>query len=296
LEIAAKSCKVCIVPASTVRRQRLASQLRQLRERAGLTLEDVAARTDVATSTLSRIETGQIGAKPIIVKAMLDLYGVAGADAEALVQLARDARARGWWHQYLDVIKPGYADYIALEAEAEAVYNYEPTIMPGLLQTAAYYEAIGSAGADLDSVPADVRSRLTELRLARQRRLTEWPPLRFHAIVEETLLRRVVGDEDVLREQLEHIGQLARLENVTVQVIPERVGSHPGLLGGFSILTFDDPEHRPDVGYVQFIAGQVFLQAEQEVARCHDLFRYLSTVALSNGESMELVASVAGSL
>jgi transcriptional regulator with XRE-family HTH domain len=295
LEIAAKSCKVCIVPAPTVRRQRLASQLRHLRERAGLTLEDVAIRTDVATSTLSRIETGQIGAKPIIVKAMLDLYGVAGADAEALVQLARDAKARGWWHQYLDVIKPGYADYIALEAEAEAVYNYEPTIMPGLLQTAAYYDAIGSAGADLDSVPADVRSRLTELRLARQRRLTEWPQLRFHAIVEETLLRRVVGDEEVLREQLEHIGQLARLENVTVQVIPERVGSHPGLLGGFSILTFDDPEHRPDVGYVQFIGGQVFLQAEQEVARCHDLFRYLSTVALSKGESMELVASVAGS-
>ncbi len=296
LEIPAKSCKVCIVPVPTVRRQRLARQLRQLRERAGLTLEDVAARTDVATSTLSRIETGQIGAKPIIVKAMLDLYGVAGADVEALVQLARDARARGWWHKYLDVIPGEYADYIALEAEATAVFNYEATLMPGLLQTEGYYQEIGRSRSDFDGVSEHVRDRLMELRLTRQRRLTEPSPLRFHGIVEESLLRRVVGSEDVMREQLEHIQQLARLENVTVQVIPTVVGSHPGLLGGFSLLTFDDPDHRPDVGYADFVAGQIFLQHEQDVTRCQALFAYLSNVALSNEESLELVGSVAGSL
>ena len=175
--------------------------------------------------------------------------------------------------KYLDIISPGYADYIALEAEAAAVYNYEPTIMPGLLQTASYYEAIALSRSEFDAVPEDVRSRLVELRLTRKRRLTQAPPLRFHGIVEETLLRRMVGGDDVMREQLEHIESLARLENVTVQVIPEMVGSHPGLLGGFSILTFDDPDHRPDVGYADFIAGQMFLQHEQEVARCHALFR-----------------------
>jgi hypothetical protein len=261
-----------------------------------MTLEDVASRTDVATSTLSRIETGQIGAKPIIVKAMLELYGVSGPDAEALVQLARDARARGWWHKYLDVIPAEYADYIALESEATVVYNYEATLMPGLLQTVGYYEAIGRSRSEYDGVSEQVRTRLTELRVGRQRRLTEPSPLEFHGIVEETILRRVVGGEEVMREQLEHIAELARLENVTVQVIPEVVGSHPGLLGGFSILTFDDPDHRPDVGYADFVAGQIFLQHDQDLARCHSLFAYLSNVALSTEKSMELVESIARSL
>ena len=260
-----------------------------------MTLEQVASSTDIATSTLSRIETAQIGAKPVNVRALLSLYGVTGEDAEALVQLARDARQRGWWHAYSGVISAEYADYIALEAEAVTVLNYEPTIMPGLLQTAAYYQAIGASRSEFDDLPDGTIERRTEVRLERQRRLRTSPTLTFHAILEETILHRVVGGAEVMREQLAHICEIARLENVTVQLIPERVGSHPGLLGGFSILTFDDPDHRPDVGYADFVAGQVFLQHEQEVARCHAVFTYLSTMAMSNEKSAELVASLAGS-
>jgi transcriptional regulator with XRE-family HTH domain len=277
-----------------MRRRRLASQLRQLREQAGLTLEQVGARTDIAASTLSRIETAQIGAKPVNVRALLGLYGVTGADAGALIQLAREARRRGWWHSYSDVISAEYADYIALEAEAVAIYNYEATIMPGLLQTSDYYQAIGRS--EFYHEPDKPLSRRIEVRLRRQRRLQESPRLRFHAILEESILRRVVGGPDAMRTQLDHICDIVRLENVTVQVIPERLGSHPGLLGGFSILTFEDQDHRPDVGYTDFIAGQVFLHHEEEVARCHALFAYLRNVAFGTERSLELVASVARSL
>jgi len=279
------------VAAPSVRRRRLASQLRQLREHAGLTLEQVASRTDIATSTLSRIETARIGAKPVNVRALLAMYGVDGPDAEALVQLARDARQRGWWQSFADVVSSRYADYIGLESEAKVVRNYEPTIIPGLLQTKEYY--LERALQELGDWTADDRQRRAEVRITRQRRLVAEPSLIFHAIIEESTLRRPVGTSELMQRQLQHLVDRASLPNVTLQVISEGVGVHPGLVGPFSILEFEDRVHQPDVGYAEFIGGQIFLDQTDDVHRCSALFSHLSNLALSEDESVGLISRLA---
>ena len=122
----------------TLRRRRLAAELRRLREEAGISLDQAAKLADLAKSTLSRMETAQIGTRPLTVRALMTIYGIPDAEAESLVQLARDARKVGWWQTYSNVIPSQHADYIALESEAAVIHSYEPQLVPGLLQTERY--------------------------------------------------------------------------------------------------------------------------------------------------------------
>jgi transcriptional regulator with XRE-family HTH domain len=173
----------------TVRRRRLGAELRRLREEAGLTIERVAATLECSESKVSRIETGQVGAMPRDVRDMLDLYKVGPEQREALIQIARDARQKGWWHAYTDVpVVPGY---VGLEVSAAAIDTFGALLVPGLLQTPEYARTV--LEALLPDLSAEQIRRRVELRMARQSILNGEHPPTLRAILDEALLRRPVG-------------------------------------------------------------------------------------------------------
>jgi transcriptional regulator with XRE-family HTH domain len=273
-----------------LRRRRLATELRRLRERAGLTLEQAAEHSDLTKSTLSRMETAQIGSRPVVVRVLLSLYGTPGTEVEALLQLARDARRRGWWQAYSDVLTSQYADYISIEAEALAIRNYEPLFIPGLLQTEAYTrEIITSAVTDMSDAEID---RRVGVRMARQRRLTESPCLDLWAIMDEAVLRRPTGTPATMQGQYKQLLEAGRLSNVTIQVLPLNVGAHPGMTGSFSVVESPEPTF-PDIVYVDTVAGELYLESEVEARRVNMLFNHLRARALDPERSTALIAGLA---
>lgn len=281
--------RVAPVATPTLRRRRLAAELRRLRETAGLRLDQAASEADLAKSTLSRIETAQIGCRPVVVRALLTLYGVSGPEAESLIQLARDAKQRGWWQAFGDVLTSQYADYISLESEALSVRNYEPLFVPGLLQTPQYARAV--IHAVLVSATEEEIERRVEVRTARQQRLTASVPVDFWAIIDEAALRRPTGTPEIMRDQLAHIVEMMRLPNVTVQVLPTAIGAHPGMVGSFSVLEFPD-QQQPDVVYVDCVAGELFLESESDARRVNMLYNHLRTKALDRDTSSDLIRAL----
>lgn len=273
----------------TLRRRLLAAELRKLREEHDLTLDEAADGTDVAKSTLSRIETGRITARPVVVRALLAKYNVTGEQAELLLQLARDAGKKGWWLAYSDVLSSQYADYIALEAEAAAIRNYEPQFVPGLLQTPEYAHAV--IDAVLITASEEEVERRVQVRVARQPRLSAPPPMDFWVIVDESVLRRPTGGHAVMADQIRHILEVARLPNVTLQVLPADVPAHPGMLGSFSIIEFADQAFG-DVVYVEGMAGELFVEEEDEARRCNLVYNHLRTKALDKDKSAALIKTI----
>src|SRR5450432_3373734 len=161
----------------TVRRRRLALELRSLREAARLTCEEVAEHVECSASKISRIETGRVSVSPRDVRDMLEIYGVSGQERDSLVQLARDSRQKGWWHAYSDTINPQFATYVGLESAASEIRVYEVSLIPSLLQTEDYARAIITSG--MMNGTGEEMERSVALRMARQPALTrdEYPPL-----------------------------------------------------------------------------------------------------------------------
>ncbi|MER7460814.1 helix-turn-helix transcriptional regulator [Micromonospora sp. NPDC126480] len=219
----------------TVRRRRIARELRQLRERAGMTLDVAARQLDMSKSNLSRIENAQIGIKPRDVRAALALYQVTGADAEALIEIARGAQQRGWWQNYSDVLPEWFEFYVGLEAEAATLRTYEAEAVPGLLQTEAYAREVFRRTAGEEGIERKVAARLR-----RQEVLHRDDPVELSVVLNESVLHRPVGGRAVMADQLAHIAKVAQLPNVTVQVLPFSAGGHPAMGAPYVILTFAD--------------------------------------------------------
>ncbi|MGH3367101.1 MAG: helix-turn-helix domain-containing protein [Nocardioidaceae bacterium] len=273
----------------TLRQRRLGRELRQLREEAGLTLEEAAPRLDWSTSKLSRIETGQQSVDVHGVRSMLDLYDVGGDRWTEIIDLTREARTKGWWHAY------GIRDqgYLGLETDAAVVHNYQLAHVPGLLQTEDYMRALfrNSRRCPTDAeIGQDVR-----VRLLRQRRLTEDPPLELVAIVDESALRRMVGGAHVMRAQLRHLVSRAALPSVCLQVLPGYLGGHSGLAGSFTVLGFAEPDE-PEVAYIEHTAGALHVQKDAEVQACKLVFDRLRSEALSPQDSVVLVERLVAEL
>jgi transcriptional regulator with XRE-family HTH domain len=271
-----------------VRRRVLARQLKLLREQAGLTLEEAAPKLHFSVSKLSRIENAQVVIDIHWVKSMLDLYDVGGARWTEFVELAQEALQPGWWRAY----GLGNNSYIAFETEASSVHDFEPTFVPGLLQTAAYARAL------MVAVPiqrtAEQLDNEVAARMYRQRRFTsEANALRLVAVVDESVLTRPVGGPEVMREQLRHMAELAELEPVTVQVLPTAVGAHAALASGFIILSFDDLDE-PDIAYVEHSLGALSLDKAGDVTRARLTFERVLSDALDPAESLALIRRLAG--
>src|SRR5713101_1436297 len=192
-------------PSPTVRGRRLRYELRQFRERRGLTIEQVSelSEGDWNASTISRWETGDRRIRPSDLRLLLDIYDVHGEQREVLLTLARQARERGWWRTYVDAVPPWFEVYLGLEAEAATIREYSPELVPGLLQTADYYRAFMRAApsaGDEESI-----ERKAAVRLARQEQLSSTDPPEYWAVLNEAVIRRMVGGSETMRAQLQHI-------------------------------------------------------------------------------------------
>jgi transcriptional regulator with XRE-family HTH domain len=275
----------------TVRRRRLGSELRRLREKAGLDQAAAAERLECSTSKISRMEKGQGLAKRIELQSLLDLYEVTDeGDRAKLLDIHRRAAEVGWWEQaeYVEALPSGLGIYVGLEFDARQVQCWEPSYVPGLLQTEAYARTILADGtSDPDSL-----DRLVDVRMQRQRRMTaESSPLELWAIIDETVLLRPVGGTEVMREQIAALVAASQRPNVTIQVYPLTKGAHPGMRGAFSLLEFGPSD--PRVGYVDSPAGNSFLERDRQVRSLAKTFRHLTAGALDPVESTALMRTLA---
>lgn len=279
------------IPSPTARGRRLRHELRRMREDAGLTHSEVARRLEWSASKVSRIETGQSRVQTGDVRDLLEVYGIADqSTADALVQLAREARRRGWWTRYTDVL--GIGTYVGLEAEAASLHTYESMFVPGLLQTEDYAQAVIRAGQTRPD-PETLNRRLTA-RMARQEILTRPDPPEIWAVLDESVVNRPVGDPEVMRAQLQHLIEMSTRPNtsLTLQVLPLTVGAHPGMNGPFVILGFASPTDPPMV-YLETATDGLYLDEPADVERYTLMFNHLVARALGPDESRTKIADLA---
>lgn len=285
-----------IRPSPTVRGRRLRYELRRLRVEQGLTIEQVSELSggDLRQPTVSRWETGDRRIRPTDLRLLLDVYNVQAEQREMLLTLARQARERGWWQTYAGGAVPEWFQvFVGLEAEAAFVHQYSAELVPGLLQTADYYRAFNEASPPVGN--NDEIERMIAVRKRRQERLTGDDSLTLWAVLNEAVIRRVVGGADTMRAQLEHVAELAKLPGVSVQVLPYRAGAHPAMDGSFNVLGF--PEARdPDVVYLESQTGSLYLEETPHVERYTLMFDHLIAKALDPDESRRLIAQVAEGL
>lgn len=272
----------------TVRRRRLALELRHLREAAKLTCEEVAEQLECSASKISRVETGRVSVSPRDVRDMLAIYGVPEDERDGLVQLARESRQKGWWHAFGDTVHPHFATYLGLENAASQIRLYKSTRIPTLLQTEGYARAINAAGRVGGQFDSD--DRQFALQMERQRQARANPP-RVWAVIDEAALRRQVGGPEVMREQLEHLCEASLSPNLFLQVIPFSGGAYVALDLPFVILGFPDPVD-PDVVCMGYATGCLWIEDMSEVDRYNLFFHHLQASALSFDDSVALMTSV----
>jgi transcriptional regulator with XRE-family HTH domain len=282
------------VPASpTVRRRRLAAELRRLREHASLTGDQVAEHMGWSASKVSRIENAHTPPRAPEIKKLLALYGADDRAAD-LLELAREAETRkGWWEAYSQTLSPEYAALIGMEAEATAAMSWAPLIVPGLLQTSDYAREVtnGLIEGIAPISPGETRRRV-EARLARQQVLTRNNPLEFSAILDQSVLFRRFGDRNVMQSQIKRLLDLSERDNITLRILPLD-GLHPIGTGSFVLLQFDeihDVTHR-DVVYLEHLTGSRYVEEEEEAYTYRRTFDRLTDLALDESESRKIIAS-----
>lgn len=281
-------------------RRRLGSELRRLREVAGLKIEDVATELECSVSKVSRLETGKGIPKHRDVRDLLDRYGVTDQQhRERLMRLTRDGQSQGWWAEYSDVLVQDPHDplmaahlerYVALEADATLIESFEPIVVHGLLQTEDYARAILQVLSD--HTKRGVLERIIEIRIRRQRRLyvTE-DPLSLHLVLDEAVLRRPVGSDRVMQAQLRRLLDDGARDNIDIRVLPFHSGVHRAVAGSFVLLDFPEtPVH--DLVYIEGHLGNLYLEKDGDVATYTQLFRSLTDQALDPDESAALIASL----
>ncbi|WP_406297000.1 helix-turn-helix domain-containing protein [Embleya sp. NBC_00888] len=276
----------------TVRRRRLAGELKRLREAAGLDQDAVAAALECDDSKISRIENARSGVRPIDLRKMLALYGVEDqAAVEAYVQLAKDSRQRGWWVQFHGALSAQFSAFLGLESEATKVFSYEVTFLPGLLQVPEYTRALmmGNRGSSDPNL-------LDERVAVRQRRqqLLERSNFAFWVVVGEAALHHGVAPPAVRKAQLLALVEHAERPNVEIQVLPLGSGLYSAIDSPFTLLHFGTGD--PPVVYEDTATGAVFVEAEDEVAVYDHAFHRLMAGALPPDESVQLIQRIAEGL
>jgi len=262
-------------------------ELARLRQEQGLSLEAAAGRLDWSKSKLYRMENGRTRITTDDLEDMLDLYGVRSPRREALIQLGRDARKRGWWTAYADIFT---GSYIRMEAEAASI-RISTHIVPGVFQTPAYAaEIIARAGPRL--TPEETQRKVTA-RLARQQAFfaLDDPP-QIHVVLDEAALRRQVGGLGPTRQQLAALADAAARPNVVIQALPFTAGAHAGMDGKFTILDFPDPQD-PPVAYVEGLMGDVYLESDQDLDLYNLAWTHLVTQALTPAETTTMITHLA---
>ncbi|RKN37779.1 helix-turn-helix domain-containing protein [Streptomyces hoynatensis] len=276
----------------TVRRRRLGQELRRLREDRGLTAEEVADRLLVSQSKISRLENGRRSISPRDVRDLCGVYEVADKKlVDSLMQMAKESRQQGWWHAFAE-LSPTYSVYIGLETDASSLRVYEPLVVPGLLQTPAYAAAV-IAGALPEVGQEEVNSRV-QVRMRRQQRLwDEKQPLRLWVVVDEAALRRRVGGEETMREQLRQLVACSKLPHVTLQVLPFSAGAHPGVNGQYTIMEFPEASDSTVI-YLEGGTSDLYLEKPHDVQHYSVMYEHLRAQALSPEQTIRFITELAG--
>jgi transcriptional regulator with XRE-family HTH domain len=259
--------------------------MRKLRARKALTLEEAGRLVGVSKATISRYETQSGPVKWIVIDALCREYGATDAERQAVVRLAKEAKQQGWWSSFADSIPESMNLLLTLEDEAVRESHFSCVYVPGLLQTRAYSTALQKAN-EVPLEPAEIE-RLVDIRMKRQGILTRPNPPHLWAILDESVIRRVVGSPETMREQLDRLLEASEASHITLQILPFSKGAHAAALGSFVII--GGPEPSLDVVYVDFHAGSLFLEKEKELDRYRLAFEYLRAQALDMEASSAMI-------
>jgi transcriptional regulator with XRE-family HTH domain len=281
-------------PRPTVRRRRLGAELKRLREAAQVKMEDAGAAVDGDKTKISRIENGRQGTNRLELEALFRLYGVEdGKLRTALITLARESKRKGWWHQFDDLLAPDMQERITLESDASRIYEFQPMLIPGLLQTKTYATAVIST---MNSAAGEERIRsFVAVRMERQQIFERDDPPQYVCVLDEAVLHREIGGAAAMAEQLGRIIEFSRHPCVTVQVIPFSQGVHTGIDGPFDLYSYPDPMEL-DVVALDYLDGNLYLEDDGTVEKYRRAFDKLRAAALSSRQSMDLVSRIAQDL
>jgi transcriptional regulator with XRE-family HTH domain len=278
-----------------VRRRRLGQLLKGLRAGQNLTVEHVGKELDWSPSKVSRIETAAVKVSTTDLRALLDLYGVTAPEEKAgFIELGKESRESGYWMGYKDNTPvQAFDDYVGFEAEASVIRVFDPTLIPGLLQTPEYARAVITAMLP-DGTDAEMGERVA-LRMARQQILSrQTDTVSYWTVIDEAALRRPMGGEarkKVMREQIAKVIEAAALPRVTVQVLPFEAGAHAGLSGSFTILELPHPAD-PNVVYTESMSTGVLIEDPEEVRFYRRSFERIQSEALGRDSSAAFLRDV----
>ncbi len=282
---------------STVPRRQLGRYLRKLRTDGQITIEAAAKALEWSPQKIWRIENGAVAMRSLDVEAMCHKYGASAEMTEALSGLAKETRARGWWHNHGATIPSWFNLFIGLEGAAEKLRRYEPELIPGLLQTKAYarelIEIYNPQASEAD------RDRLVTVRMERQALLDRHlpGPPQLDVILNEHVLRRPIRDRQAMAGQLDHLADMAKRPHITIRVLSLSAGLHPaGTAGAFVILDFPmngNREPEPSTVYSESLTGSLYLDKDDELKNYRTVWNGLETLALDEGQSVKLIQTVA---
>jgi transcriptional regulator with XRE-family HTH domain len=273
----------------TVAQRRLARALRNLRAEADLTIDQVAEKIDLSASTISRLETAQAPVRRGDIRELLDIYEATDTQRDELLQLAGQSRQQPWWQEYKDLPNAATADF---EAQAAIIRQYSALVVPGLLQTETYAREILRAVRGDDG--AENVERHLKLRMNRQTLLREHDSPEYVVVLDEAVLRRVIGGRKVMQAQLERLIEASALPNVSLRLLPFSVGAHAGVDGEFTIFSYEKgPDvvyEDPDVVYVDNIGGGAYIEDPTITDRYSRTFEHLLEAALDPVKSNRALA------
>ncbi|MFD3911536.1 helix-turn-helix domain-containing protein [Streptomyces sp. NPDC058603] len=271
----------------TMRQRRLARRLRDLRTAAGLTHADASKVLGSAESKVGRIENAQSGIRLPDLRALMDAYGVTDpTERNDIELLSREAKLKGWWSRYANVVHAGYAAYVAVEWDASEIYNVETNLIPGLLQTPEYTKALIELQAP-DATPEQVEV-LISVRSERRAILTRENPLQLWVIISEGVLRHRVGSSAVMKAQLEALVEDSRQPNIQLQVLPDEDPMNACLFGPFVIMSFPAAAET-DISYTETPTSTTYFEEPAEVETYTTLFRRLNMAAANVTKSRALI-------
>jgi len=279
----------------TVRRLRLADELRQLREAKGRSGESVARALRWSPSKISRYERAKTGLRPKEVERLLDYYGVGGAHREMLLALAEDASQKGWWEEYAESLPEDYQQFIGLEHEATSVAIWHVDVVPGLLQTEGYARQIINSYDRVEPIAPSHVTRLVRVRMRRQQVLDR-PGLNISVVIDESALLRRIGSDLIMYEQLQRLAKECERPNLALHVLPLD-GPHTVIGESFVLFGFEvggDAVLQDVVSTEQMRSGFI-LEGERETHLHRVAFRTLTEAALSPADSKQLILDLAES-
>jgi Domain of unknown function (DUF5753)/Helix-turn-helix domain len=276
---------------ATVLRMLLGTHLRRLRETVGITPDQAGYQIRASRSKISRLETGRVGLKSRDVSDLLTLYGVTDEGLRStFLSLVTRSNAPDWWSKYSDVMPDWLGTYLGLESAASTIRSFEIQFVHGLFQTGDYARAVTRLGHK--SAPAEEIERRVGLRLSRQDLHTRPVPPTIWSVMDEAVLRRPVGGRAVMRAQLEHLIEAAKMPHVTLQVVPFTRGGHAGMGGSFTVLRFEERD-LPDVVYIEGLTGAFYLDQRPDVEHYLEVVDELSGEALTPAATAHIIEQAA---